>query len=123
MPNDLAGEDSRIGWSGTISIERSANWIMPWRIPVKDRALFAEQLVERAAMPAGVKLSFRSDSDWINIKCNVSDDRSPLDLFIDGEFRKTGDTVGVGEVRFDSLGSEQKVFEVWLPQYLSLIHI
>ena len=117
MPNDLAGEDSRIGWSGTISIERSDNWIMPWRIPVKDRALFAEQLVERAAMPAGVKLSFVSDADWINIKCDVSNDRSPLDLFIDGKFRKTGDTVGVGEVRFDSLGSEHKVFEVWLPQY------
>ena len=117
MPNDIAGEDSRIGWSGTISIERSANWIMPWRMPVKDRTLFAEQLVERAAMPAGVKLSFVSDADWINIKCDVSNDRSPLDLFIDGKFRKTGDTVGVGEVRFDSLGSEHKVFEVWLPQY------
>ena len=117
MPNDLAGEDSRIGWSGTISIERSDNWIMPWRIPVKDRALFPEQLVERAAMPAGVKLSFVRDADWINIKCDVSNDRSPLDLFIDGKFRKTGDTVGVGEVRFDSLGSEHKVFEVWLPQY------
>lgn len=117
MPNEIVGEDSRIGWSGTISIERSANWIMPWRIPIKDRALFAKQLVERAAMPAGVKLSFLSDADWINIKCNVSDDRSPLDLFINGEFRKTGGTVGVDEVRFDSLGSEHKVFEVWLPQY------
>ena len=86
MPNEIVGEDSRIGWSGTISFEQSDNWIMPWRIPIKDRALFAEQLVERAAMPAGVKLSFLSDADWVNIKCNVSDDRSPLDLFINGEF-------------------------------------
>lgn len=117
MPNEIVGEDSRIGWSGTISFEQSDNWIMPWRIPIKDRALFAEQLVERAAMPAGVKLSFLSDADWVNIKCNVSDDRSPLDLFINGEFRKTVDTVGVTEIRFDSLGTENKVFDVWLPQY------
>jgi lysophospholipase L1-like esterase len=90
---------------------------MPWRIPIKDRALFVEQLVEKAAMPAGVKLSFQSDADWVNIKCNASDDRSPLDLFINGEFRKTVDTVGVTEIRFDSLGPGNKVFEAWLPQY------
>ena len=52
-------------WTGTISIENTEGFSMPWRIPFERKDLFAWPLIERAAMPAGVTLAFRTDSDWI----------------------------------------------------------
>jgi len=79
--------------------------------------LYAEELVGRAAMPAGVRVSFQSDSDYLEGACNAASERSPIDLMIDGELVRTAPTEDLTSFKFDGLGSQMKSFELWLPQF------
>ena len=46
-------------WQGTISLQYSDDWVMPWRIPYNDRHLFLPiDIQDRAALSAGVRISF-----------------------------------------------------------------
>ncbi len=117
MPQTIAPNDPRLHWSGTISTEVTDDWVMPWRIPHEEKGLFADELVERAAMPAGVRLTFQSNSSSIKGLCDASPERSPIDLLIDGEFVGSAATEDQTSFRFDGLGSNNKTFEFWLPQF------
>ena len=117
MSQEIPADDPRFSWSGAISTEVTGKSVMPWRIPFEERGLFADELTERAAMPAGVRLSFRSDSSWIEGYCDSFPERSPIDLLIDGELVGSRETADQTAFRFDDLGSESKLFELWLPQF------
>ena len=64
----VAPDDPRLSWHGHISLQRTADWVMPWRIPYREQDLFppaafaASDRQSRAAMPAGVRLAFHSDT-------------------------------------------------------------
>jgi hypothetical protein len=117
MPQTIAPTDPRLRWPGAISIEVANDWVMPWRIPHNEKDLYAEELVERAAMPAGVRLTFQSNSSWIEGLCDSFPERSPIDLHIDGKFAGSATTENQASFLFDDLGSNTKTFELWLPQF------
>lgn len=117
MPQLIAPNDPRLRWLGAISTEVTDYWVMPWRIPFDEKDLFAAELVERAAMPAGVRLTFQSNSPWIEGLCDSFPERSPIDLHIDGKFAGSKKTEDQTSFRFDDLGSASKTFELSLPQF------
>ena len=116
MPQHIAASDSRLTWPGAISIQLAGDWAMPWRIPHGDLELFADELAEMAAMPAGVRISFQSNTSSIEGFCNSFPERSPIDLLIDGEYVASADTQNKTTFRFKDLGSAAKTVELWLPQ-------
>ena len=89
---------------------------MPWRIPHAERALFAEELVDRAAMPAGVRLTFQSNTSSIGGQINSAEERGRIDLVIDGNLVGDVETVNKTSFLFENLGSNPKNIELWLPQ-------
>jgi len=116
MSQHIAATDPRLTWIGAISTEVTDNWVMPWRIRHDERALYAEELVARAAMPAGVRLAFQSNTSSIGGALNSAEERGPIDLVIDGNLVGTVDTLNETSFRFENLGSEPKNIELWLPQ-------
>lgn len=117
MPLTLRPDDPRLSWPGAISLETTAEWVSPWRIPHADRALFHEALVERAAMPAGVRLSFLSDTTSIRGSLVPQAEMSPIDLCCDGEFHASHELAGRDSFCFEGLPPGEKRIELWLPQF------
>ena len=117
MPQTIAAADPRLRWSGSISNDVTSKGVAPWRIPHDEKGLYAEELVGRAAMPAGVSVNFQSDSNYLEGACNASSERSPIDLMIDGKLIGTASTEDLTSFKFGGLGSEMKSFELWLPQF------
>ena len=54
MAATLAPDDERLTWQGCVSLQRTDEWVMPWRIPYEQRGLFPDALLERASMSSGV---------------------------------------------------------------------
>ena len=76
MPQHIAASDLRLTWPGAISTEMTDDRVMPWRIPYVERILFAKELVEKTAMPAGVRIRFQSNTSSIEGFCNSFPERS-----------------------------------------------
>lgn len=120
MPNAIDANDSRISWQGAISLQRTGEWVMPWRIPHELRGLFpSEALQERAAMPAGVRISFLSDTTSIAVQIELhAEDIQKLDIYCDGDLHGSVALAGGSEtVRVDGLPQKDKLIELWLPQH------
>ena len=117
MPQTIAAADPRLRWSGSISNNVTSTGVAPWRIPHDELGLYAEELVGRAAMPAGVRVSFQSNTDVLQGTCNAAPERSPIDLMIDGKLAGTEPTEDLTSFKFVGLGSQMKSFELWLPQF------
>lgn len=117
MFQEISPGDPRLTWAGAISVQITLEGAMPWRIPYGEQHLFAEALVERAAMPAGVRLTFRTDSPWIRGRCQPFPERSPIDLFCNGQFVASVETADAEEFSFTDLSAGSKLVELWLPQY------
>ena len=59
----LHPDDPRLTWQGAISLQRADGWVIPWRIAYEERTLFPpDALQEQAAMPAGARIAFHSDT-------------------------------------------------------------
>jgi lysophospholipase L1-like esterase len=59
-------DDPRLVWKGVLSLERTDEWVTPWRLPHPKRGLFPpERLQKRAQMPAGVHIAFQSDTTMV----------------------------------------------------------
>jgi len=109
--------DDRIQWTGVISLETTENWVMPWRIQHEEKDLYHRDLVERAAMPAGVTIEFVTDTTQIEILCNTVEERSPIDIFVDGILHSSHPTAKISRLILDNLESTQKTIQIWLPQF------
>ena len=110
-------DDERITWQGAISLQHGDGWVMPWRIPYERRALFPpEHLHQAASTPSGVRISFRSDTEFLSGSVEPDPDFSPLDLVSDGELRDSIQLSGRDRFRFDDLPSGENLLELWLPQ-------
>ena len=117
MGKNINPDDTRLKWKGAVSTELTTEGVMPWRIPFAQRDLFAWQLVERAAMPAGVRLEFGSNTSYLEIFFDSIPDRSPVDIFCDGELLATLPTANLNFLRVENLGSKNKAIQIWLPQW------
>ena len=117
MGKTINPDDTRLKWKGVVSTETTKEGVMPWRIPFTEKDLFAWQLVERAAMPAGVRLEFGSNTSYLEMFFDSIPDRSPVDIFCDGELLATLPTANLNFLRVENLGSKNKAIQIWLPQW------
>jgi hypothetical protein len=119
MPTLLPPDDRRLTWSGTISREHGANYVAPWRLPYDRLRLYPfEDLQRHAAMPAGVRVSFRSDARRLVCRFEPVDDEAQpvIDICVDGELAASLPLAGRDEVSLDDLPDGDKLLELWLPQ-------
>ena len=113
---EVRPDDERLRWEGAVSLQRTAEWVMPWRVPYELRRLFPEALNERAAMPAGVRLTFQSDTTSIAGTVEPDSEAAPVDLCVDGDIVGSVPLAGQSTFRFDGLPRRTKLIELWLPQ-------
>jgi hypothetical protein len=109
--------DPRLSWEGAVSLEHDQRGIAPWRIPYQARGLFPDALVERAAMPAGVRLAFTTDATSFAAACEVAPEAAPIELLCDGEPAGAAEVAGKDGFGFEGLPGGEKRLEVWLPQF------
>ncbi|MHB1414575.1 MAG: GDSL-type esterase/lipase family protein [Chloroflexota bacterium] len=114
----LPADDPRLTWQGIISLEKTAGWIRPWRLPYADRTLFPPaELQERAAMAAGVRLSFYSDTTFLAGAVETDAETSRLDLCCNERLVGSQGLAGGNNFLFAGLPAGEKLLELWLPQY------
>ena len=110
--------DSRLSWPGAIAVQHTAAWSMPWRLPYQQLDLFPTvDLAGRAAMPAGVRLAFVSDTTTVAGELVAMPESAPIDLCCNGEFMGSVALEGQERFQFDHLPAGEKVIELWLPQF------
>lgn len=113
----LKPDAPQLNWQGAISLEKTDDWVMPWRTPHPMHALFPEPLLERSAMPAGVRISFRSNTRCVAGSLVPQNDSGVLDLCCDGEVVDSVELAKKDSFSFDNLSGEEKGIELWLPQF------
>ena len=115
-------DDPRITWQGAISCHSTEEWTQPWRLPYDDLALFPpDALRERAAMAAGVRISFHSNTTSLSGRIERADEEaSPIDLLCDGRLHASLALAGRDSFEFRDLPAGEKLLELWLPQYCEL---
>jgi hypothetical protein len=103
-------------------LERRSEGMVPWRIPYQDAALYPPSAIEmKAAICAGVRLRFRTDSTTVVVSFSAIDADARVDGRIDEAVPvtmelKQGDT----EARFSALPVGWKEIEVYLPQNIGM---
>ena len=117
MPKAILHHDERLTWPGAVSLERGDGWTMPWRIPHEQRLLFHPALVERASGPAGVRITFQSDTTFVNGTIEPHPDLQKIELSCDGKSVGTVDLAATDRFEFGDLPDGTKRIELWLPQY------
>ena len=113
----LKPDNPHLNWQGVVSIEKVNGSIMPWRTPHESHVLFPDPLLERSAMPAGVRISFKSDTTRISGSIAEQRDAGMLDIVCDGEFISSIDLKGKNSFDFEGLSNKEKLIELWLPQF------
>ena len=113
----LKPDTPQLTWQGTVSLQKTENWVMPWRTPHPMHVLFPEPLLERSAMPAGVRISFRSNTTRVSGTIVPQNESGILDLCCDGEVVASLDLTQKDNFAFEGLSGEEKLIELWLPQF------
>ena len=105
---------------GAISLNRTPDWIEPWRLPYEQRALYPsldDALLERASTAAGIRLRFTTDATSVGLQTEPHEGPRPFDVTIDGDLIQSAQqAAGNEEVTFSGLPSGSKTVELWLPQ-------
>jgi hypothetical protein len=119
MSQSIDLNDAKLSWQGAISLHRTDEWVMPWRVPFESKRLFPpDALLERAAMPAGVRLSFMANTSSLTIDLDVqSEDPQKLDVYADGQLYESLNVAGSRTLQINGLPTGEKLLEVWLPQH------
>ncbi len=113
----LKPDAPQLTWQGAISLQHTEDWIMPWRTPHSAHVLFPDPLLERSAMPAGVRISFRSNTTQVSGNIVPQNDSGMLDLCCNGELIDAIDLKQMDSFTFENLSNEEKLIELWLPQF------
>ena len=94
---------------------------MPWRIPVEQLGLFPPtELQGRAAMAAGVRLAFRSDTTAVSCLLAPQTEEGQVDLYCDGEAHGSASVCCVDRFGFEGMPAGDKLVELWLPHFAEL---
>ena len=113
----LKPDTPQLNWQGAISLQKTEEWVMPWRTPHPAHVLFPEPLLERSAMPAGVRISFCSNTTRIAGSIVPQGDSGLLELCCDGKVVASLDLSEKDSFAFDDLSDGEKQIELWLPQF------
>ncbi len=113
----LKPDAPQLTWQGAVSLQETEGGIMPWRTPYSSHVLFPEPLLERSAMPAGVRISFRSNTTRVSGNIAPQKESGMLDLCCDGEVVASLDLAKKGTFTFENLPDGEKLIELWLPQF------
>ena len=113
----LKPDAPQLTWQGAVSLQKTEDWIMPWRTPHSAHVLFPEPLLERSAMPAGVRISFRSNTTQVSGNIVPQNENGMLDLCCDGEQIDSIDLKQKESFAFKGLSDGEKLIELWLPQF------
>ncbi|MFJ2743408.1 GDSL-type esterase/lipase family protein [Streptomyces sp. NPDC087440] len=127
----VPGGHPALRFRGAVSVQRGPGgaWFSPWRVPHEEARLYLpEGGIGRAAMPAGVRLTFRTDSG--SLVCRYQADPAPrltgvqeqprLDVVCDGRPVETVELTAHGgdaEFRTARLPGRMVTVELWLPTY------
>lgn len=101
---------------GAVSVEITKDGARPWRIPYRESALFPpDGIGGEAKVPAGVRVSFWSDSTSVQVGFAETENPLSFDCLIDGQFHSTrtaepGDSV----VTWSTLPGTNKLIEIYL---------
>ena len=118
MTQEVRPDDPRLSWQGAISFEDTKDWRMPWRLPYKNLSLFPpDALRERAAKPAGVRISCHTDTEFVAGHVAPQQECGSIDLYCDGEFHGSAELTNQTVFRFEGLPTGEKLLELWLPQH------
>ncbi|MEM7134820.1 MAG: SGNH/GDSL hydrolase family protein [Chloroflexota bacterium] len=117
MAQRISLTDPRLSWAGAVSVEHINGWSMPWRIEHTQRRLFHTGLVERAAMPAGVRLTFRTNSTTLAGRVRTNGDAPVMDICSDGELMASISLLGTDAFSIEGLPADDKLIELWLPHF------
>ena len=113
----LKPDAPQLTWQGAVSLQKTEDWVMPWRTPHPSHVLFPEPLLERSAMPAGVRISFRSNTTRVSGNIVPQNESGMLDLCCDGELVNSIDLKQQDSFAFTGLSGGEKLIELWLPQF------
>ena len=113
----LKPDAPQLTWQGSISLQKTEDWVMPWRSPHPMHVLFPEPLLERSAMPAGVRISFQSNTTQVSGNIVPQNESGILDLCCDGEVIASLDLTQTDSFAFKNLSDSEKTIELWLPQF------
>ena len=113
----LKPEAPQLTWQGAVSLQKTEDWVMPWRTPHPAHILFPEPLLERSAMPAGVRISFRSNTTQVSGSIVPQNESGMLDLCCDGELIDSINLKQKDGFAFTDLANGEKLIELWLPQF------
>ena len=112
---------------GAVSLEKTADGIRPWRLPVGARSLFEPSVITKASMPAGVRLTFVSDTISVALYVLrapdvVEDPPWVFDLLVDGQLhQRVAPAPDADKICFADLPSGEHLLELYLPsQYVPL---
>lgn len=112
---------------GAVSLENTIHGIRPWRLPAGDRRLFEPSVVNKASMPAGVRLAFVSDTGTVTLHVRrdpgvAEDPPWVFDLLVDGRLhQRVAPEPDDTAIRFTDLPAGEHRLELYLPsQYVPL---
>lgn len=103
---------------GAVSVEKTNEYMKPWRIPFDKREFFYPNCINsQAELPAGVRIKIRSNTQTIKIGIVDAAELMEMDCVIDGSLVKTA-CLSAGEttVSFDFLAGQTKLIEIYLSQ-------
>lgn len=113
----LKPDAPQLTWQGSVSLQKTEDSVMPWRTPHPMHVLFPEPLLERSTMPAGVRISFQSNTTRVSGNILPQNESGILDLCCDGEVVASLDLTEKERFVFDNLSNREKLIELWLPQF------
>ncbi|MFE7615784.1 GDSL-type esterase/lipase family protein [Streptomyces sp. NPDC057496] len=125
----VAGDDPVLRFRGAVSLQHGPGWVAPWRVPYEEARLhLPEGGIGRAAMPAGVRVTLRTDSREIGCRyladpaprLNGPRERPRLDVVRDGRIFTTVELrCDGGDAGFLVSGLPERMgtVELWLPPY------
>lgn len=105
-------------FAGAISLERTDEWVKPWRLPFADFDLFPpDGIGGKAEIPAGVRLHFQSDTAEVRLGIVPSDVELQIDCVVNGDLHETATAPpGSHSVTFRNLPAGTKRIELYLSQ-------
>jgi len=112
----IAHNDPRLSWHGQVSLEQTADYTRPWRIPFEQKVLFQPDLAIRAGMQAGIRLAFHSNTRQLSGTIVPFEGAQKIDLYVDGTFFGTADFADKSTFTFADIPAGEKLLELWLPQ-------
>ena len=113
----LKPDAPQLTWQGSVSLQKTEDWMMPWRTPHPRHVLFPEPLLERSAMPAGVRISFQSNTTRVSGNIVPQNETGILDLCCDSQVVASLDLTEKESFSFEDLSDAEKLIELWLPQF------